>query len=85
MSSVSERDDNQFINNWYNIQKDLHDHDIYNLNQYFCNLQKYAHCNSFKKNGNKNMKKNFNENEGRCRDVKNPKIMQGWEPNIRQN
>ena len=36
-----------------------------------------------KYNGNKNNKNIFNKNEGRCRDVKTPKVCeQGWEANI---
>ena len=53
---------------------------IYNLHQYFCNLQKIF--TPFRNNGNKNNKKHFNKNERRCRDVKTLKACeQGWEAN----
>ena len=53
---------------------------IYNLHQYFCNLQKIFTPFRKKNNGNKN---NKNKNERRCRDVKTQKACkQGWEANI---
>ena len=52
---------------------------IYNLHQYFCNLQKIFTPFRKKNNGNKNNKKTFR----RCRDVKTQKACeQGWEANI---
>ena len=56
---------------------------IYNLHQYFCNVQKIFTPFRKKNNGNKNNKKHFNKNERRCRDVKTQKpCEQGWEANI---
>ena len=52
---------------------------IYNLHQYFCNLQKYSH-HSMETRIIKNI---FNKNERRCRDVKTQKAFeQGLETNI---
>ena len=50
---------------------------LYNLHQYFCNLQKiHSEKNPMETRIIKNI---FNKNERRCRDVKTPKACeQGW-------
>ena len=56
---------------------------IYNLHQYFCNLQKYSHHSEKKTMETRIIKNFFNKNERRCRDVKTQKACeQGWEANI---
>ena len=50
---------------------------------YFCNLQKYSHHSEKKTMETRIIKKIFNKNEERCRDVKTPKACeQGREANI---
>ena len=56
---------------------------IYNLHQYFCNLQKYSYYSEKKATETRIIKNIFNENERRCRDVKTKKpCEQGREANI---
>ena len=56
---------------------------IYNLHQYFCNLQKIFTPFRKKTMETRIIKNIFNKNERRCRDVKTQKACeQGWEANI---
>ena len=56
---------------------------IYNLHQYFCNLQKIFTPFKKKPMETRIIKNIFNKNERRCRDVKTQKACkQGWEANI---
>ena len=51
----------------------LYDFMIYNLHQYFCNLQKHIHTIQKKTMETRIIKNIFNNNEKRCRDVKTQK------------
>ena len=56
---------------------------IYNLHQYFCNLQKKFTPFRKKTMETRIIKNIFNKNERRCRDIKTQKACeQGWEANI---
>ena len=56
---------------------------IYNLHQYFCNLQNIFTPFRKKTMETRIIKNIFNKNERRCRDVKTQKACeQGWEANI---
>ena len=56
---------------------------IYNLDQYFCNLQKYSHHSEKKSMETRIMKSIFNKNRRGCRDVKIQKVCeQGQEVNV---
>ena len=56
---------------------------IYNLHQYFCNVQKIFIHSEKKTMETRIIKNIFNKNERRCRDVKTQKACeQGWEANI---
>ena len=56
---------------------------IYNLHQYFCNLQKIFTPFRKKTMETRIIKNIFNKNERICRDVKTQKgCEQGWEANI---
>ena len=56
---------------------------MYNLHQYFCNLQKIITPFRKKIMETRIIKNIFNKNERRCRDVKTQKACkQGWEGNI---
>ena len=56
---------------------------IYNLHQYFCNVQKIFTPFRKKTMETRIIKNIFNKNERRCRDVKTQKACeQGWEANI---